>query len=156
MVKLDGHQIRNEVSAYTHSGCELDPIRFPGRNAGSELLTCHLVLLTSPTYSTSPRVTTHNVLLICNLTPQVNTEDQSVDEIFDLIDPHQTSKIPFMIAPNSPYIAIYHLVISLSFRLYLCPLFVVLCRGGRSGPFVACWISDHWVAGSNPLRSMFN
>ena len=25
-----------------------------------------------------------------------------------------------------------------------------------SSPEVACWTSDHWVAGSNPLRGMFH
>ena len=27
---------------------------------------------------------------------------------------------------------------------------------GRSRPAVACWTSDHWVAGSNPLKGMFH
>ena len=27
--------------------------------------------------------------------------------------------------------------------------------GGRRSPAVACWASDHWVAGSNPLRGKF-
>ena len=27
--------------------------------------------------------------------------------------------------------------------------------GGRRGPAVACWASDHWVASSNPLRGKF-
>ena len=27
--------------------------------------------------------------------------------------------------------------------------------GGRGSPEVVCWASDHWVAGSNPLRGMF-
>ena len=26
---------------------------------------------------------------------------------------------------------------------------------GRRSPAVACWASDHWVAGSNPLRGSF-
>ena len=28
-------------------------------------------------------------------------------------------------------------------------------EGGHSSPVVACWTSDHWAAGSNPLRGMF-
>ena len=31
-----------------------------------------------------------------------------------------------------------------------------LDHGGRGTPAVACWTSDHWVAGSNPLRGMFH
>ena len=27
--------------------------------------------------------------------------------------------------------------------------------GGRRSPAVACWASDHWVVGSNPLRGKF-
>ena len=27
--------------------------------------------------------------------------------------------------------------------------------GGRRSPAVACWASDHWVVGSNPLRGSF-
>ena len=27
--------------------------------------------------------------------------------------------------------------------------------GGRRSPAVACWASDHWVVGSNPLRVKF-
>ena len=28
-------------------------------------------------------------------------------------------------------------------------------KGGRRSPAVACWASDHWVAGSNQLRGKF-
>ena len=28
-------------------------------------------------------------------------------------------------------------------------------EGGRRSPAVACWASDHWVDGSNPLRGKF-
>ena len=31
----------------------------------------------------------------------------------------------------------------------------VIDHGGRRSPAVACWTSDHWVAGSNPLRGSF-
>ena len=27
--------------------------------------------------------------------------------------------------------------------------------GGRRSPAVACWGSDHWVDGSNPLKGKF-
>ena len=27
---------------------------------------------------------------------------------------------------------------------------------GRRSPVVACWDSDHWFAGSNPIRGMFH
>ena len=34
-------------------------------------------------------------------------------------------------------------------------LFFQIRLGGRRIPVVACWVSDHWVASSNPLRGKF-
>ena len=33
--------------------------------------------------------------------------------------------------------------------------YAIKLSGGRRSPVVACWASDHWVAGSNPLRGSF-
>ena len=37
----------------------------------------------------------------------------------------------------------------------ICPRSSTLMYGGRRSPVVACWVSDHWVASSNPLRGKF-